>query len=40
MQQFFREHVPPDVVYDEQPKSVDPDEIVCDEELLNEFGSS
>jgi hypothetical protein len=40
MKQFFSEHVPPEIGADKQPESVDPDDIVCDEELLNEFGPS
>ena len=35
-----REHVPPEIGADERPESVDPDDVVCDEELLNEFGPS
>lgn len=38
MKQFFAEHVPPAIDIDERPRSVDPDDVVCDEELLNEFG--
>ena len=40
MKQFFLEHVPPAIGADERPESVDPDDVVCDEELLNEFGPS
>jgi len=40
MKQFFLEHVPPSIGADERPESVDPDDVVCDEELLNEFGPS
>jgi hypothetical protein len=39
MKQFFAEHVPPQVAFEEKSKNADPDDIVCDEELLNEFGA-
>jgi tetratricopeptide (TPR) repeat protein len=38
MKQFFAQHVPPQLVLKETPVSADPDDIVCDEELLKEFG--
>jgi hypothetical protein len=40
MRQFFSEHVPPEIRAEEQLESLDPDDVVCDEELLNEFGPS
>ena len=40
MKQFFLEHVPPGIDVDEKPETTDPDDVVCDEELLNEFGPS
>jgi hypothetical protein len=39
MKQFFAEQVPPQIAFEEKPKNADPDDIVCDEELLNEFGT-
>ena len=40
MKQFFSEHVPPILGKDKKPDNIDPDDVVCDEELLNEFGPS
>lgn len=40
MKQFFLEHVPPTINVTEEPESADPDDVVCDEELLKEFGPS
>jgi tetratricopeptide (TPR) repeat protein len=40
MKQFFAEHVPPAAVVAEEPGGTEPDDVVCDEELLNEFGPS
>jgi hypothetical protein len=40
MKQFFAEHVPPAAVVAEEPEGTEPDDVVCDEELLNEFGPS
>lgn len=39
MKQFFAEHVPPQI-QDNDSRIPDPDDVVCDEELLREFGPS
>jgi tetratricopeptide (TPR) repeat protein len=39
MKQFFAQHIPPQTGFEAKPKNADPDDVVCDEELLNEFGA-
>ena len=40
MKQFFSEHVPLAIGADEKSADSEPDDVLCDEELLAEFGSS